>query len=78
MINLSLPTILHLNGYGKKLITTRVIAPSVLKMLLNTIRRLKRAEFDFLAGLNSEYDGIRIQILGNDPFPSLSEVYSYV
>lgn len=34
--------------------------------------------FDFLAGLNSEYYGIRIQILGNDPFPSLSEVYSYV
>lgn len=34
--------------------------------------------FDFLVGLNFEYDGIYIQILGKDPFPSLSEVYSYV
>lgn len=29
---------------------------------------------DVLAGLNSEYDGFRIQILGKDPFLSLSEV----
>lgn len=34
--------------------------------------------FDFLARLNTKYDGIRIQILGKDPFSSLNEVYSYV
>lgn len=34
--------------------------------------------FDFLAGLDSEYDSIRIQILGKDPLPSFSEVYSYI
>lgn len=34
--------------------------------------------FDFLARLNSEYDGIRIQILGKNHFLSLSEVYSYM
>lgn len=31
-----------------------------------------------MAGLNSEYDSIRIQILSKDPLSSLNEVYSYV
>lgn len=34
--------------------------------------------FDFLTSLNYGYNGIRILILGKDPFPSLSEVYSNV
>lgn len=33
---------------------------------------------DFLAGLNTEYDPIRIQVLGKVPFPSLEEAYTHV
>ena len=32
--------------------------------------------FEFLVGLNPELD--RVQILGNEPFPSIQEVYAYV
>ncbi|PIM99843.1 RNA-directed DNA polymerase [Handroanthus impetiginosus] len=31
--------------------------------------------FEFLSGLNSEYDPIRVQILGKEKLPSLSEVF---
>ncbi|XP_061371297.1 uncharacterized protein LOC133313900 [Gastrolobium bilobum] len=34
--------------------------------------------FYFLAGLNSEYDPIRVQILGKETFPSLSAVFNTV
>lgn len=34
--------------------------------------------FYFLAGLNTEYDQIWVQVLGKTPFPSLYEAYSYV
>ncbi|XP_061350484.1 uncharacterized protein LOC133295656 [Gastrolobium bilobum] len=34
--------------------------------------------FDFLAGLNPEYDPIRVQILGKETFPSLSAVFNTV
>jgi hypothetical protein len=33
---------------------------------------------DFLGGLNSEYDPVRVQILGKKPLPSLQEVFSDV
>lgn len=32
----------------------------------------------FLAGLNLDYDPIRIQILERDPFPTLRQAYSYM
>ena len=38
----------------------------------------KHRVYDFLAGLNAEYDQIRIQFLGKDPFPSLRQTYGYV
>ncbi|KAJ7949694.1 UBN2_3 domain-containing protein [Quillaja saponaria] len=31
----------------------------------------KEKVYDFLAGLNLEYDQIRVQVLGRDPFPNL-------
>lgn len=31
--------------------------------------------FDFLAGLNVEFDPIRVQILGKEKFPDLNEVF---
>ncbi|KAK6921131.1 Retrotransposon Copia-like, N-terminal [Dillenia turbinata] len=34
--------------------------------------------YDFLAGLNMEYDQIWVQVLGKDPLPSLRQTYSYV
>ncbi len=34
--------------------------------------------YDFLAGLNMEYDLIRGQVLGRTPFPSLGETYACV
>lgn len=38
----------------------------------------KERLYDFLAGLNLEYDPVRIQILEKDPFPTLMQAYSYV
>ena len=34
--------------------------------------------YDFLVGLNIEYDQIWIQVLGKEPFPSLRQTYGYV
>ncbi|XP_019256261.1 PREDICTED: uncharacterized protein LOC109234647 [Nicotiana attenuata] len=38
----------------------------------------KERIYDFLAGLNPEYDQIRVQVLGKVPFPSLGDAYYYV
>ena len=38
----------------------------------------KERLFDFLAGLNGEFDQVRVQILGRDPLPSLNEAFSIV
>nr|CAD1835548.1 unnamed protein product [Ananas comosus var. bracteatus] len=38
----------------------------------------KERVYDFLAGLQAEFDPIRVQVLGRDPFPSLREAYAYV
>jgi hypothetical protein len=34
--------------------------------------------FEFLGGLNSKYDPMCVQIFGNEPLPSLQEVFSYI
>ncbi|KAL5580296.1 hypothetical protein UlMin_012738 [Ulmus minor] len=34
--------------------------------------------YAFLTGLRSDFDQVRVQILGKEPFPSLKEVFSYV
>jgi hypothetical protein len=34
--------------------------------------------YEFLGGLNSEYDPVRVQIFGKEPLPSLQEVFSYI
>ena len=41
---------------------------------LNTVVERDRI-FDFLAGLNAEFDPIRVQILGKEKFPDLNEVF---
>ena len=38
----------------------------------------KERLFDFLAGLNGEFDQVRVQILGRDPLPSLNEAFAIV
>ncbi|KAJ7978776.1 Retrovirus-related Pol polyprotein from transposon TNT 1-94 [Quillaja saponaria] len=38
----------------------------------------KERVYDFLAGLNLEYDQIRVQVLERDPFPNLRQTYAYV
>nr|CAD1824840.1 unnamed protein product [Ananas comosus var. bracteatus] len=38
----------------------------------------KERVYDFLADLQAEFDPIRVQVLGRDPFPSLREAYAYV
>ncbi|KAJ7972159.1 Retrovirus-related Pol polyprotein from transposon TNT 1-94 [Quillaja saponaria] len=38
----------------------------------------KERVYDFLAGLNLEYDQIRVQVLGRDHFPNLRQTYAYV
>ena len=38
----------------------------------------KERLFDFLAGLNGEFDQVRVRILGRDPLPSLNEAFSIV
>lgn len=44
--------------------------------LLNSVRRNK--SFEFLTGLNVEYDPTRVEILGNERLPPLNEVFSIV
>ena len=34
--------------------------------------------YDFLAGLNVEFDAVRVQILGNQDLPSLNETISII
>ncbi|TXG49302.1 hypothetical protein EZV62_025177 [Acer yangbiense] len=34
--------------------------------------------FEFLAGLNAEFDQVRVQVLGKEPLPSLNEVFSII
>jgi hypothetical protein len=34
--------------------------------------------YEFLGGLNSNYDPVRVQIFGKEPFSSLQEVFSYI
>ncbi len=38
----------------------------------------KECRYDFLAGLNVEYDQIQVQVLGKDPLLTLRQTYSYV
>ena len=38
----------------------------------------KERVYDFLVGLNPEYDQIRVQVLGKIPFPSHEDAYSHV
>jgi hypothetical protein len=38
----------------------------------------KERIYDFLAGLNVEYDQIRVQVLGKEALPFLRQTYSYV
>lgn len=43
------------------------------------MKRLEKERiYDFLAGLDMEYDPIRVQVLGRVPFPSLGEAYTIV
>ena len=43
------------------------------------LKRLEKERvYDFLAGLDVEYDQIRVQVLGRIPFPSLGEAYAIV
>jgi hypothetical protein len=45
----------------------------------NWLKRLEKERvYDFLAGLDIEYDPIRVQVLGRLPFPSLGEAYAIV
>lgn len=34
--------------------------------------------FEFLVGLNPEYEQIQVLLLGKDPLPSLNEVYAHI
>ncbi|GAV76359.1 UBN2_3 domain-containing protein [Cephalotus follicularis] len=38
----------------------------------------KEMVYDFLAGLNPDYDQVRVQVLGRDPFPTLEEAYNLI
>ncbi|GAV68282.1 hypothetical protein CFOL_v3_11785, partial [Cephalotus follicularis] len=38
----------------------------------------KERVYDFLAGLNPDYDQVRVQVLGRDPFPTLEEAYNLI
>lgn len=50
--------------------------------VLDTIEYKKHVEsiqiFEFLAGLNPEYEQVRVLFLGKNPLPSLNDVYAYV
>ena len=45
-------------------------------ILKNYIERERN--FEFLAGLNIEFDQIRVQILGKESLPSLNDVFSII
>jgi hypothetical protein len=41
-------------------------------------KMIEKRIYEFLGGLNSEYDLVRVQIFGKEPLPSLQEVFSYI
>ena len=45
-------------------------------MLLKFVERERI--YEFLAGLNAEFDQVRVQVLGKEDVPSLSEVFSII
>ena len=45
-------------------------------MLLKFVERERI--YEFLAGLNAEFDQVRVQVLGKEEVPSLSEVFSII
>ncbi|GAV64574.1 UBN2_3 domain-containing protein, partial [Cephalotus follicularis] len=53
--------------------------PSIAAELLTYQKDIeKESVYDFLGGLNPEYDPIRVQVLGKEPFPTLREAYNLV
>lgn len=45
-------------------------------MILGTIKCLKKREFEFLAGLNSESDEVRGRVIGKEAFSSIVKYLS--
>ncbi|GAV77654.1 UBN2_3 domain-containing protein [Cephalotus follicularis] len=57
----------------------RTHKPSIATELLTYQKDIEKERvYAFLGGLNSEYDPIRVQVLGKEPFPTLLEAYNLV
>ncbi|GAV70038.1 hypothetical protein CFOL_v3_13537, partial [Cephalotus follicularis] len=57
----------------------RTHKPSIAAKLLTYQKDIEKGRvYAFLGGLNPEYDPIRVQVLGKEPFPTLREAYNLV
>ncbi|GAV74095.1 hypothetical protein CFOL_v3_17576 [Cephalotus follicularis] len=56
----------------------RTHKPSIPKELVTYQKDTKERVYEFLAGLNPEFDQIRVQVLGRVPFPTLWQAYNMV
>ncbi|GAV79868.1 UBN2_3 domain-containing protein, partial [Cephalotus follicularis] len=69
-------TLTHL---WQQLDTYRTHKPSILEELVTYQKDTEKERvYEFLAGLNPEFDQIRVQVLGKVQFPTLREAYNMV
>ncbi|GAV72657.1 UBN2_3 domain-containing protein [Cephalotus follicularis] len=69
----------NLSHLWQQLDAYRTHRPSILTELVTFQKDIEKEKvYDFLAGLNPDYDQVRVQVLGRDPFPTLEEVYNLI
>ncbi|GAV76148.1 hypothetical protein CFOL_v3_19623 [Cephalotus follicularis] len=69
----------NLSHLWQKLDAYRNHRPSIPIELINFQKDIEKERvYDFLAGLNPDYDRVRVQVLGRDPFPILEEAYNLI
>ncbi|GAV69680.1 UBN2_3 domain-containing protein, partial [Cephalotus follicularis] len=69
----------NLSHFWQQLDAYRTHRPSIPTELITFQKDIEKERvYDFLAGLNHDYDQVRVQVLGRDPFLILEEAYNLI
>ncbi|GAV86514.1 UBN2_3 domain-containing protein [Cephalotus follicularis] len=69
----------NLSHLWQQLDAYRTHRPSIPTELVTFQKDIEKERvYDFLAGLNPDYDKVRVQVLCKDPFPTLEEAYNLI
>ncbi|GAV87232.1 UBN2_3 domain-containing protein [Cephalotus follicularis] len=69
----------NLSHLRKQLGAYRTHRPSIPTELVTFQKDIEKERvYDFLAGLNPDYDQVQFQVLGRDPFPTLEKAYNLI